>query len=329
MHNTIENGRLLTPHNGLKVTWFDRWDPLINEALMSLPEVELCPHELYRRLLQNPSPGHKRIALITLKGVPIAVVGLRQRGRYSWEPLTQWMIPGFVFPARPGYLIPSLDALRRDVWVAWWRMEAPPTTSQAIRYLESTPTYKIKCSEDFEQYWRDNGYFKTIRRMRNRTKDFTLVVNSPGSAEWTIKKWEERWRKNPMKADPSLSDRILITKYLEERKCHFTLMLLDQDIPIGGATMIVHNKDLVASVLYNDTNYRSHGVGIRLIDLCFDFAAANNFEIFDIGGGYDYKNKWARKDGERWLFNVCPEPLFKVKQFVNHVRKKSGINLRS
>ena len=30
--------RLLTPYNGIKVTWFDAWHPVLDEALQTLPE---------------------------------------------------------------------------------------------------------------------------------------------------------------------------------------------------------------------------------------------------------------------------------------------------
>jgi hypothetical protein len=316
--------RLLATYNGLDVMWFDSWHPALDEALESLPEMETCPHELYRLLVKNPGPARKRVALVVEQGEPVAVVGLRQRGRYSWEPVTQWIVPGTVSPAKPGYLIPALEATRSDVWVAWWRMGDPPPPSRLTRCLESTPTYRLHCSEDFERYWRDNGYFKTIRRIRNRCRDLILVINSPGSAEWIIRNWEARWRDSPTLADPSLADRILAAEYLENQGRYHTLLLLDGGTPAGGATMTVQHKDLIAGVLYREPQYHRFGVGDRLIDLSFTFAAENGFETFDIGGGHDYKKHWARQEGERWWFNLCPEPLFRAKQIVKWARRLGG-----
>jgi GNAT superfamily N-acetyltransferase len=306
--------------SSLKVRWFDAWHPILDEALHDLPELDSCSHDLFRLVIQNRGPSRKRIALVTEKGIPVAVVGLRQKGRFDWEPVLQWIVPGEPFPSKPGYIMRAIEALNIEVWVAWWRVKEPPTTMPLMRYLESTPTYKMHCSDDIEQYWRDNGYFKTIRRMRNRCKDYTLSVNPPGSAEWTIKNWEAKWRENPTKIDPSLADRIMVAKYQEERGLYFTLMLLDQDIPIGGATVLVDQKDLVAAVLYSKPEYRSNGVGDRLIDLCFTLAIEKGFETFDIGGGHEYKRHWASQEGERWWFNVCPEPLYKIKQVTGWVR---------
>jgi hypothetical protein len=316
--------RLLSSKDGIKINWFQNWHPELDEALQDLPETQVCPHELYRMLVQNPAPVPKITALITDQGTPVAVIGLRQKGRLSWEPVTQWIIPGTVFPAKPGYIIPALEALGREIWVAWWRMVDPPTPSPSIRYLESTPTYRMSCSEDFEQYWREIGYFKTIRRIRNRCRNFKSEINSTRSAEWTIKNWEARWRKDPSVMDPGLPDRILAAKYLENLGRYYSILLLDGDTPIGGATVTVHNNDLVAGVLYRDPQYHRYGIGDRLIDMSFSLAAEKGFDCFDIGGGHDYKKNWARKEGERWFLNVCPEPLFQVKKVANWVRNLRG-----
>jgi GNAT superfamily N-acetyltransferase len=316
--------RLLAPNNGLKVSWFEQWNSSLDEALQTLPEMDNCPHELYRLLLQNPASVLKRTALVTERGTPVAVVGLRQKSRSSWELLTQWIIPGAIFPAQPEYLIPALEALGTEVWVAWWRVGAPPPPGRWIRSMRCTPTYRMHLTEDYEAYWRENKYYKTIRNKRNRCLDFKLVVNSPGSAEWTIKNWESKWRADPHIVDPALTDRIVAAQYLENHGRHFTLWLLDQDIPIGGATLTAHNDDLVAGVIYREPEYEWHGVGVRLIDLSFSFAAENGFKLLDIGGGQDYKKHWAPHEGEHWLFNVCPEALFRAKQTMNWARMFQG-----
>jgi GNAT superfamily N-acetyltransferase len=315
---------LSASRHGLHVEWFDHWHPALDEALESLPEKASCPHELFRLLVQTPGSTPKRATLVTEHGVPVAVAGLRQRGWCSWEPVTQWIVPGAVFPAQPGYLIPVLEALGVDVWVAWWRMESPPPPSRWTRYMASTPTHRIRCSDDFERYWRENKYFKTIQNKRNRCRDFILAVNSPGSAEWTITNWEANWRTNPTNVDPSLPDRIVAARYLEKQGRYYTLSLLDQGTPIGGATMTVHHNDLVAGVIYREPEYDWYGIGVRLIDACISFAAESGFETIDLGGGHDYKKYWAPQEGKHWLLNICPEPLFRAKQVVNWARRMRG-----
>jgi GNAT superfamily N-acetyltransferase len=157
--------------------------------------------------------------------------------------------------------------------------------------------------------------------VRNRCKDYVGRINEPGSAEWTIKKWEEKWRGASAGVDPSLSDRILAAKYLAAIGRYYTISLFDRDVLIGGATMTVHKRDIVAGVLYFDPPYRKDGVGDRLIDLSFSLAMEKDFETFDIGGGHEYKKHWAKQDGERWWFHICPEPIYRVREFIQWGRK--------
>src|SRR5690606_24957264 len=48
----------------LRVDWFDRWHPDLDAALATLPEMPMCPHELYRDLVTNRGPVEKRAALV-------------------------------------------------------------------------------------------------------------------------------------------------------------------------------------------------------------------------------------------------------------------------
>jgi hypothetical protein len=312
----------------LNVTWFDAWHPALDEALCSLPEAETCPHELYRLLLQSHGSTAKKAALVSERGVPVAVVGLRHRGHHSWEPVTQWITPGVVFPARPQYHLPTLEALGIDVWTAWWRVEHKPPTSQLIRQMDCTATHRLQLTEDYEKYWHETGLFKTIRHVRNRCRELTLESNAPGAAEWTIRNWEAKWRGDCACADASLPDRVLAAKYLQKRGQYYTLTLSDHGVRAGGATIAVHGKDLVAGVIYRDPHYDHHGIGDRLIELSFAFGAERGFQTFDMGGGHGYKKHWARQEGEHWLFELCPEPLFIAKQAAGWAREvKNAVGL--
>lgn len=307
--------RFMAPR-GLRVMWFEGWHPALDEALRTLPEAESCPHELYRLLVQNPTPSRKRIALITEQGRPVALVALRQRYGLPWEPVTQWLIPGLVFPACSGFTAKALEALGMELRVAWWRMAVPPPQSRWVRYSESTPTYRFPCSGDFEHYWRETGHFKDIRNKRNRCRNFTVTVNLPGATEWVMKNWETTWFNAIERLDSSLADRIVAAQYLEAQNKHYTFLLSDQGDPIGGATAIVHGNTLVAGVIYRAPEYEKYGIGIRLIDLIFSFAAETGFDWIDIGGGQEYKKRWAPQDGEHWHFTLCPEPLYQLRQMV-------------
>jgi hypothetical protein len=235
------------------------------------------------------------------------------------------MIPGAVFPAQSGYLIPALEALGSEVWVSWRRMGEPPAPSRLMRYQQVTPLHLIRFSNDYEQYWRESSLFKNIRKMRTRCKDFTLTVDSPGSAEWIITNAAEKWRHTPERTsrvlpDWAISDWIVVANYWGERKKHHALLLLDQGTPVGGATLLAHHNDAVGGLIYRRPEYEWYGIGVRLLDLCISFAAESGFDTLDFGGDADYKMRWAPQEGELLRFNLCPEYLFRAKRGMQWAR---------
>lgn len=109
-------GRFVEPrlNRGLHVKWFDEWHTMLDNALRELPQMENCPHELFRRTLQSPSSAQKRIALVVDGIRPVAVVGLRVEGKH-WVPVMQGIVPGAIAPAREGYFPRAIRTLRVDV----------------------------------------------------------------------------------------------------------------------------------------------------------------------------------------------------------------------
>jgi len=109
-------GRVVEPRlaRGLHVIWYDTWATVLDNALYELPEMENCPHDLFRLIMQNPSSARKRAALVIEGNAPVAVVGLRQEGKH-WVPAMQGIVPGAIGPARDGFLSRSLRALRVNV----------------------------------------------------------------------------------------------------------------------------------------------------------------------------------------------------------------------
>jgi hypothetical protein len=320
--------RALVPSQGLKIKWFDRWNPILEEALDSLPALGDFPTELYIKLCQNPGPVRKRFALLTEDKDPVSIAWIRDKDSH-WEPLTQWLLPGAIFPVKPGYFMRTPEVLGLDMWVGFWRWNTPPPESRLIRYHEATPTYGIGCSEDFERYWRETGYFKTVRKQRNRCRQFKLAVNQSGSLEWTICNWERKWRIDPKIEASDLNDRLFIAKYLERMDQYFTFSLLDQDEIIAGATLMVQGKDLVAGVNYRKPGYDWYGVGIYIMDRIFQWAASSGYYNLDLGGLYDYKEKWAPQVGNRWVINICPEHIYQARRVFSRIRNSMKILLKN
>ena len=155
----------IASRQGLKTKYFDDWRPELDEALHSLPEEEILPHELFISLMKASGPVKKKIILVTESGIPVAVVGLKHRWGY-WEPVTQWIVPGVLFPVKEGYVYRVLPALGMEVKIALWRWETMPPRMRWMKDFVSSPTHGMRCSEDFETHWRKIvNFLKNIKRM--------------------------------------------------------------------------------------------------------------------------------------------------------------------
>lgn len=293
---------------GLHVRYFDGWHPLLDEALSVLPEMEICPHELFRLLVRNPSPSRKRVALITERGEPVAVAGIRKKLTH-WEPVTTWILPGVLFPMRSEAVGRILPALGVNLHVAWWRWDDPPPLTKWTKDITKTPRYGFRCSDDFEAYWRENGHYKNIRLRRNRCREMSFKIDLKGMTEWTIKQWGEKWSSGRYGEIDDIADRILAALYLQERGAYHTLTLFDGDNPVASVTALTHRNDAVAQYNYRDSRYDWHSPMTRLLELFFYWSRDMGFQRVDIGGKEEYKRHWAPPYGERWEFRIYPEHL--------------------
>ncbi len=288
----------------LKAKTFAAWNPELEDALGRLPEKTIFPHSMFRNLWEAAAPHERQLILVTRQGEPIAVAGLKRRwGR--WEPLTQWIVPGVLFPVKEECIPEVLAVLGLNIHVGWWRWNTPPPSASWIRNAVSSPTYGIQCAE-FERYWRERGFFKNINKYRNRCRGFSTAVNSAGAREWTIRNWGTRWLKPGMPEMPDLQERLLVSEYLEKQGLFYTLTIQDGDRTAAGITFLIDGNTAVAQVNYRDPAYDWHGVMTRLMDHSFYWARDMGYERIDLGGSFDYKEKWAPESGVKWEFDVAP-----------------------
>jgi len=320
---------------GLETKVFDEWQPELDEALQSLPETDIFPHELFRLLMKMSGPKLKRMILVTEGGVPVALAGLKNEFGY-WEPVTQWIVPGVLFPAKENYIGRVLAALGVEMKVAWWRWETPPPQTRWMRNLWSKPSYAMRSSQDFDNYWRNTNAWKYLSVSRTRCRGFELGVNVPGSTEWTIKNWETKWRPKGVAEKPDLPDRLLVAQYLEKRGLYYTLSLLDRDKITCAVGCLIHSNDLVVQYMYRGPGYRAQGTPPRLFELTCYWAKEMGLKKIDIGGPLEIfkktrigdKEYFAPEDGKLWEFDVCPFfHIFLKKQALQLMRRGWG-NLR-
>jgi hypothetical protein len=316
---------------GMRFKYFDRWNPQLDEILKALPEEEICPHELFVELCANSGPVQKKIVLLEERGEPIGLGCFRYLGGY-WVPVTHYIVPGFLFPVKKGLIGRALGAVGLNTYVAWWRWDSPPPSSVPLRDVRSEATHRVSCSEDFEGYWRETGQFKNVRKYRNRCKTFDFRVNMGGMRNWTIGNWDAKWHPQAAPETSDLGDRLLVSQFLERRGNYYTLSLHDGDKPVVGATVLVHLNDVVAQYNYRNPDYDWHGGMGRLIDLLFYWAKDMGFRKIDIGGSFDYKDKWAPEEGRKWEFTVCPRGILLGQQFLDltqRVRNRLTVGSRT
>jgi GNAT superfamily N-acetyltransferase len=287
----------------LQVAWPDHRQT-IEDALRELPRGEEWPG-LFELLLDRRGPAN-RVAIVSDRDGPVAVVNLRPTGDGSWEPVTQWMVPGFLFPVRAGCTFNALAALQMRVDVSWWRYPETLPIDPRIKNVKRKVKFQISCTEDFEAYWRESGNLSFIRKAEKRCKNFTLKVNPEGGAEWAIRSSDRKWRDEAASPCSALADRIEGAKFLEDCGLHKTFVLYDGDKRIAGNTVLIDRDCVVGHTMYRSPEYDRHGVGTYLIKQIFEWARQSGFRAVDAGGGYAYKDLWAPAGGYTHTFTVVP-----------------------
>jgi hypothetical protein len=289
---------------GLRVEWPDNLRA-VEDALHEVPDSTDWPG-LFPALLHREVRG-RRTAIVISRDGPVAVVLLRCRSRATWEPVTQWIVPGFLFPAREGHTLPALATLGLVVNVGWWRFPTlPPEPSMIVHELTAAPVHRIACNTEFEGFWKTTGNLDMVRRAARRCRDFALRINPPGGAEWIIRNWERQWRQESGTPARDLDDRLTAAATLEKVGSHFSLVLFDKAAPVAGATLMIHRRSAVAGVLYRESGYNYQGVGTHLIAEVCRWAARSGYAELDIGGDHDYKKLWAPVGGYKYEFTVSP-----------------------
>jgi ribosomal protein S18 acetylase RimI-like enzyme len=304
-------GRVVEPrlNRGLHVKWYDTWATVLDNALYELPEMENCPHELFRLIMQNPSSVRKRTALVIEGDAPIAVVGLRDKGRY-WEPVGRGVTGGratarSVAPVREGFLFPALQALGVEVRIGGWR--DPPPASPIVRSLARNAVFKLDCAGDFEQYWRDSGQWTYIRRGQRKTRtEFTFEVDLPDSAAWVLRSWADKWRDDPAQETASVDDQLLAAEYYQKHGQYHSFLLLHNGWPVAGNTAFAFGDELVWHAGYRRPEWDRYDAGTCVMELMCRWAAKQGFAKVDLGGWHEYKSQWAPEDGEQWEFRIIP-----------------------
>jgi hypothetical protein len=183
-----------------------------------------------------------------------------------------------------------------------------PEEPSALAPTAVTPYafYRANLRENFEEHWRKEDRLYTIRKARKRTAGLKVRWDHPADVDWIVKTWTEMWSDDPAQQTLAAADRLVASRMLLQRGQLHSVALLDGDEPVAGATHVVRGKALLFHCNARDRSRGPQAVGTRVLDETFQWAAANGFESFDLGGGMDYKRWWAPTAGERYHLRFCP-----------------------
>jgi len=287
---------------GVGVSWYDDWCGDLDAALRALPEVEACPHELFRILARPRGGVRKRIALVHENGAPLAVIALRRRFDL-WESVCDGVVPHAFAAMRPARW-DTAAALGCLVHVNEWA-GAPPATAGS---REIKPRYRVATNTDFDALWKQQHNAESVARARNRCdKDggFAFEIDGDNAAEWVIENWRDRWADDRFGEAQTAEDAIEAARYLRTQGRYHAFRLLHHDQPVAGITMLAADGVLHFMNSYRNDAYDRFGVGTRLFELFFRWAASSPYRMVDMGAG-DYKERWAPQDGEVTSFLLGP-----------------------
>lgn len=303
------------------VRWFRSWHPELDAALAVLPEMETCPHELFRALATNTTAVRKVLALVLEDGTPLALFALRRRNRH-WEPVGELAVPDALAPAQPGRLFDALSALGVYVRIPDWGRPIPPAAD--VRELAYFSTYRVSTSADFDALWRELRNTDRVRKARNRCTrlgDIEFEIDNPAAASWTIGNWGRKWSRPYADIRALARDMQVAAQFLTPRGQYHSFRLLHRGEPVAGTNWFVHGNTLVAHCSYRDPAYDAFGVGVRLDELFFRWSAASRYKTIDIGGEFEYKARWAKEGGVHANFSVMPPHLAIAKSSLEAARR--------
>ena len=331
--STLDGGRMLSRLTDIavgrrartRVRWFSSWCDELDTALGCLPEMETCPHALFRALMLNPTASRKIAAIVSEDDRPIALFGLRRRNRH-WEPVAELSVPNALAPALPGRLFDALAALRTYVRIPDWGHPIPH--SAHVRELEFFPTYRVSTDTDFDALWRELRNTDRVRKARNRCGrlgEIEFEIDHPDAAAWTIGNWGGKWSRPYSDISAAAADMQVAAAYLTPRGEYHAFRLLHRGIPVAGTNWFAHGDTLTAHCSHRDPAYDGRGVGVRLDELFFRWSATSPYRVIDLGGEFDYKAKWAREGGVHANFSVMPAHLALAKSGLTVARRLARV----
>ncbi len=285
----------------LRVDWADSWGEAHDDVLTLLPEMPECSHNLFAQLARNRTIAAKRIAIVSRGKQPIAIVALRKHVS-AWQPVTEGCVPWCLFPAEANVHAVVLARLGLNVE---FLTKTDPNVLKPNSY-SSIAIHRANLQENFEAFWRANGWYKSIRLARNRTSSLHTRIDAPGHLEWVHDQWIKMWKGDPEHQTLDAPDRTIAGRSLMGLGKFHVLTLEDAGEIVGGVTFYCDGDVLIPQVTSRLRNGGNESIGTRLFDEAFKWGASAGYRWMDLGGSHSYKKHWAPLDGHIYQASFRP-----------------------
>lgn len=298
---------LRRPVAGAAVSWHNRWDAEVSAFYADLGGEGWLPEPLMATLLADQSIHTKRVALLSRRGRPWALVPLRWTSKY-WEPLLRAVAEPFPDMLVRGSNREVFAALNVGVFVRYGLDD--PAGFRNRRWTTSLTAYELDLDESPELYWRHKDRWKSVTQSRKRTAAFELVTGDPAAERWTVEQWRDRWGTgNPMEAVSRWHDRLAFDDWGRTSGVVKSWALRDGSRWVAGCIGLVRGDTMYLQTVARDREYDWHAVGTRTFSEAVLGAWDAGLRRVSLGAGLEYKRWWAKPKGARYSYLVAPRPV--------------------
>lgn len=283
----------------VQVEWHREWTPAVTAAFEALPYDELMDIDVVRRLYRFGSGrARQQIAVLrTRDGQPVGVVPLQWRqdwrGLFSWELLTQMVLPYARLHVLPGYTDAALAALNRYIACDNVVVHELP---QRIEYIRPETSWVVQLPPTYAELLRRTNYIHEDRRCRKKAARLELYENRYSDLPVGVDHWAQKWSRRGHHYSARRKDELLLVfRTLAEQGRLRTFSVYEGSRFVGMQMDLIGATTLYFHVTITLDEYRAFNPGVRLVLESMQRACEQGLREYDMLYTYGhFKQKWAQ-----------------------------------
>jgi len=288
------------------------------DFLAAVDELAAAQDEVSRmihRQLAEPTGVAKRNILVLHAAEPVLATTLRLRAHF-WEPATMTCAPFLELPHRRGHLEEALTAAGHEVMIPAYFGD-----STAFRHSGRRPLdiYAMPLQAEFRSYWSENTW-RSVVKTRNKTADLAVAVDDPAALSFLVDQWLQMWGEDPSDETGVADDLRAIWPELLARGRLRTVTLVADGRPVAGYAMGTQANTAIGLITARDRSWTRGSLGIRVLVEAMQAARAAGFESLELGGYFEYKQRFAPVSETRYTIHLRPGGRARVESRVRRLR---------